>query len=129
MRKVKKQKTRRGGAGMIQYTVSGMDRNTRYPLQFNSSSRNMGMIKGLFITEVNGHKYPEPADEDFDMLQENENVVIHLIRQGNDEVVYQGKINTRENLPTWDDDEMRTFIESLNDGDRLHIELITPTQA
>lgn len=116
MRKVRKQKkSRKGGAGMIQYTVSGMDADTQYPLQFNSSSRNMGMIKGLFINEVNGHKDPEP--EDYDTLPED--VAIHHIHGGVDEVVYQGKMDE------WDNNEMGTFIASLKNGDRLHIELIT----
>ena len=113
-RKMRKQKkSRKGGAGMIQYTVSGMDADTQYPLQFNSSSRNMGMIKGMFINEVNGHKDPEP--EDYDTLPED--VAIYLIGVTNP--VYQGKIDD------WDNNEMQTFIASLKNGDRLRIELIT----
>ena len=98
---------------MIQYTVSGMDINTQYPLQFNSSSKNMDMLKGIFITELNGHKNPEP--DDYDTLTEN--VAIHLISGQNDTVVYQGKMDE------WGNDVMTTFIESLNAGDRLRIEL------
>ena len=114
-RKMRKQKkTRRGGAVMIQYTVSGMNINTQHPLQFNSSSKNMNMLKGIFITELNGHKDPEP--EDYDTLTEN--VAIHLISGQNDTVVYQGK------MAEWGNDVMITFISSLNAGDRLRIELI-----
>lgn len=109
----KQKKSRKGGAGMIQYTVSGMDADTQYPLQFNSSSRNMGMIKEMFINEVNGHKDPEP--EDYDTLPEE--VAIYLI--GVTIPVYQGTIDE------WDNNEMGTFIASLKNGDRLRIELIT----
>ena len=103
--------------GMIQYTVSGMDPNTRYPLQFKPSmalAGDIGMLKKLFIAEVNGHKDPEP--EDYDTLSED--VAIHVIG-GQNNPVYQGKMDD------WPDDEMITFISSLNDGDRLFIELIT----
>ena len=118
-RKMRKQKkSRRGGMtnGMIQYTVSGMDADTRYPLQFKPSmalAGDIGMLKKLFIAEVNGHKDPEP--DDYDTLTEN--VAIHLISGQNNTVVYQGKMNE------WGNDVMRTFIESLNAGDRLRIEL------
>jgi len=113
----KQKKSRRGGAGMIQYTVSGMDADTQYPLQFNSSSRNMDMIKGLFINEVNGHKDPEP--DDYDTLPEK--VDIYLISNGVTTKVYTEPIAIND----WNNDEMETFIASLKNGDRLRIELIT----
>ena len=116
-RKMRKQKkSRRGGAGMIQYTVSGMDADTQYPLQFNSSSRNMGMIKGMFINEVNQHKDPEP--EDYDTLPEK--VAIYLIRGGATTLEYNDLT-----IDEWDNNEMGIFIASLKNGDRLRIELIT----
>lgn len=101
---------------MIQYKVSGIDADRGYPLHFNSSSHDMAGLKQLFIAEVNMHKDPEPADEDYDVLPED--VAIHLIR-GTGDTVYQGKMDD------WDDTEMRTFIASLKNGDRLFIELIT----
>jgi len=119
-RKAKKaRKSRRGGmpTGMVQYTVSGMEADTRYPLQFNASNitiASMGMLRNMFINEVNGHKYPEPAD--YDTL--NEDVEIHLIRGNNDSVIFSGK------MKDWTNNEMFTFIQSMNDGDKLRIELI-----
>ena len=118
-RKMRKQKkSRRGGAtdGMIQYTVAGMDPNTRYPLRFNPSmalAGDIGMLKKLFIAEVNGHKDPEP--DDYDTLAES--VAIHLIRGETNDVVYQGMMDD------WNDADMRMLIESLIDNDKLHIEL------
>lgn len=125
MRKTRKQK--RGGAtnGFIHYKVSGMKVGDR-PLRFKPSmSSNMNELKQIFILDVNGYKdvelqsFENEQDEENEMEHLEEPVAIHLIRDGATTTVYQGKMDD------WDNDEMQTFISSLNAGDRLFIELQT----
>ena len=126
MRKTRKQK--RGGAtnGFIHYKVSGMKVGDR-PLRFKPSmTSNMNELKQIFSLDVNGYKdvelksFEEEMDEENAMEHLEEPVAIHLIRDGATTTVYQGKMDD------WDNDEMQTFISSLNAGDRLFIELQTP---
>lgn len=124
MRKTRKQ---RGGAtnGFIHYKVSGMKVGDR-PLRFKPSmSSNMNELKQIFSLDVNGYKdvelqsFENEQDEENEMEHLEEPVAIHLIRDGATTTVYQGKMDD------WDNDEMQTFISSLNAGDRLFIELQT----
>jgi hypothetical protein len=73
------------------------------------------MLKDIFVNEVNGHKDSEP--DDYDTLEED--VEIHLIHGNDDSVIFYGK------MEDWTNNEMFTFIQTMNDGDKLHIELIT----
>ena len=126
-RKVKSRKSKRGGAtnGFIYYKVSGMKVGDR-PLRFKPSmANNMDNLKQIFILDVNGYKdeqlelFVNEMDEENAMEHLEEPVAIRLIRGGDTTTVYQGKMDE------WDNAEMQTFISSLNDGDRLFIELIT----
>ena len=86
---------------------------------------NMDNLKEIFILDVNGYKdeqlelFVNEMDEENAMEHLEEPVAIRLIRGGETTTVYQGKMDE------WDNAEMQTFISSLNDGDRLFIELIT----
>lgn len=125
MRKTRKQK--RGGAtnGFIHYKVSGMKVGDR-PLRFKPSmTSNMNELKQIFSLDVNGYKdvelksFEEEMDEENAMEHLEEPVAIRLISGGVTTTVYQGKMDD------WDNDEMQTFIASLNAGDSLFIELQT----
>lgn len=123
----KQKKSRRGGAtnGFIYYKVSGMKVDAR-PLRFKPSmASNMDVLKQIFILDVNGYKdvalelFENELDEANEMEHLEEPVAIYLIRDGVTTKEYQGKMDE------WNNDEMKTFISSLNDGDRLFIELLT----
>jgi hypothetical protein len=127
MRKTRKQKSRRGGAtnGFIYYKVSGMTDRDR-PLRFKPSMiSKMDELKQIFILDVNGYKdaelelFENKQDEENAMEHLEEPVAIRLIRGGVTTTVYQGKMDD------WDNDQMKEFISSLNDGDSLFIELQT----
>jgi hypothetical protein len=112
-----KRRSRRGGAYKIVFyrtsNTPDVVNTIRVPdSQFNVKFLNPDGLKTTLITAVNNYKEDEPEDDT--VLEED--VEIHLIRGTVDTIVFQGK------MADWSVDQ--TFIDGLQEGDKIFIQLI-----